>query len=42
MDDVCTFIVFVDFQVSNGIYIYIPLLNSKSALATLVDAGDIQ
>jgi len=23
MDDVCTFIVFVDFQVSNGIYIYI-------------------
>ena len=24
MDDVCTFIVFVDFQVSNGIYIYTP------------------
>jgi len=40
MDDVCTFIVFVDFQVSNGIYI--PLLNSKSALATLADASDIQ
>ena len=37
IDDVCTFI---EIQVSNGIYI--PLLNSKSALATLADAGDIQ
>jgi len=40
IDDACTLIIFVDFQISNGIYM--PLLNSKSALATLVDAGDIQ